>query len=269
MTLSAHLGAPNDRKVVLKNVIGILRGSDPVLKSTCVLLTAHYDHIGTADTAGPFAVSQPKDASDRIYNGANDDGSGTVSVIEIARALARLNPRPRRSIVFMTFFGEELGEVGAKFYASHPIFTPGKTVADLNLEQLGRTDSTTGPQVGTVTMTGYQYSDLAKFIEQAGRETGIKIYEDQDASDDYFIRSDNEALAKIGIPAHTIAVAYEFPDYHAVGDEWQKIDYDNMAKVDRMVALAVWNLANSPAVPQWNADNPKAAPYRKVRGNIQ
>ncbi len=270
MTLSVRLGAPNDRKVVLKNVIGILRGSDPVLKNTCVLLTAHYDHIGTADTAGPFAVSQPKkDASDRIYNGANDDGSGTVSVIEIARAIARLNPRPRRSIVFMTFFGEELGEVGAKFYASHPIFPPDKTVADLNLEQLGRTDSTTGPQVGTVTMTGYQYSDLAKFLEQAGSETGIKIYEDQDASDEYFVRSDNEALAKIGIPAHTIAVAYEFPDYHAVGDEWQKIDYDNMAKVDRMLALAVWNLANSAAAPQWNADNPKAAPYRKVRGNIQ
>ena len=269
MTLSVRLGAPNDRKVVLKNVIGILRGSDPVLKNTCVLLTAHYDHIGTADTAGPFAVSKQKDASDQIYNGANDDGSGTVSVIEIARAIARLKLRPRRSIVFMTFFGEELGEVGAKYYASHPIFPPEKTVADLNLEQLGRTDSTTGPQEGTITMTGYQYSDLAKFLERAGRETGIKLYEDKEASDEYFVRSDNEALAKLGIPAHTIAVAYEFPDYHAVGDEWQKIDYDNMAKVDRMVALAVWNIANSLTAPQWNADNPKAEPFRKARGNIQ
>jgi Zn-dependent M28 family amino/carboxypeptidase len=269
MTLSVRLAAPNDRKVVLKNVIGILRGSDPVLKNTCVLVTAHYDHIGTGDTAGPMAVSLPKDMSDWIYNGANDDGSGTVSVIEIARAMARLNPRPRRSIVFMTFFGEELGEVGAKFYASHPIFPPDKTVADLNLEQLGRTDSASGPQIGTVTMTGYGYSDLSKFLEQAGRETGIKIYEDKEDSDEYFVRSDNEALARIGIPAHTIAVAYEFPDYHAVGDEWQKIDYGNMAKVDRMIALAVWNLANSLTAPQWNADNPKAEPFRKVRGNIQ
>ena len=114
MTLSVRLGGPDDRKVVLKNVVGILRGSDPVLKNSCVLLTAHYDHIGTVETAGELAVSQPKDASDRIYNGANDDGSGTVSVIEIARAMARLNPRPRRSIVFMTFFGEELGELGAQ-----------------------------------------------------------------------------------------------------------------------------------------------------------
>jgi hypothetical protein len=269
MTLSMRLGAPDDKKVVLKNVVGILRGSDPVLKSTCVLLTAHYDHIGTAETAGQLAVSQPKDARDRIYNGANDDGSGTVSVIEIARAIARMNPRPRRSIVFMTFFGEELGEVGAKFYAKHPIFPAAKTVADLNLEQLGRTDSTVGPQIGNATLTGYQYSDVTKFLEQAGRETGIKVYEDKEAGDEYFTRSDNEALAKLGIPAHTIAVAYDFSDYHAVGDEWPKIDYDNMAKVDRMIALAVTNLANSEAVPRWNADNPKTTPFRQSRGNIQ
>ena len=209
MTASVGLPAPDDRKVVLKNVVGILRGSDPVLKDTCVLLTAHYDHIGTADTAGPLAVSQRKDASDRIYNGANDDGSGTVSVIEIARAIARLNPRPRRSIVFMTFFGEELGEIGAKFYAKHPIFSPAKTVADLNLEQLGRTDSTTGQQVANATLTGYEYSDVTKFLQEAGRETGIKIYEDKEASEEYFVRSDNEALAKLGIPAHTIVVAYD------------------------------------------------------------
>jgi hypothetical protein len=269
MTVSVRLAAPEDRKVVLKNVVGILRGSEPSLKETCVLLTAHYDHIGSADTAGELAVSQPKDATDRIYNGANDDGSGTVSVIEIARAIARVKPRPRRSIVFMTFFGEELGEIGAKFYAEHPIFPPSRTIADLNLEQLGRTDSSAGPQVETATLTGYRYSDVTKFLEQAGRETGIKVYEDKEASDEYFSRSDNEALAKRGIPAHTVVVAYDFPDYHAVGDEWQKIDYENMAKVDRMIALAVLHLANSTAVPQWNADNPKTAPFREERGNIQ
>jgi len=269
MSASMRLPAPEDRNVVLKNVIGILRGSDPVLKDTCVLLTAHYDHIGTAETAGQLAVSQPKDASDRIYNGANDDGSGTVSVIEIARALARINPHPSRSVVFMTFFGEELGELGAKYYAKHPVFPVAKTLADLNLEQLGRTDSTIGKQVENATLTGYQYSDVTKFLEQAGHETGIKVYEDKEASEPYFLRSDNEALARLGIPAHTIAVAYDFPDYHAVGDEWQKIDYENMAKVDRMIGLAVMNLANSATAPQWNTENPKTAPFREARGNIQ
>ena len=268
MSASVRLPAPEDRNVVLKNVIGILRGSDPVLRDTCVLLTAHYDHIGTGETAGPLAVSQPKDASDRIYNGANDDGSGTVSVIEIARALARIHPHPSRSVVFMTFFGEELGELGAQYYAKHPIFPAAKTVADLNLEQLGRTDSTIGKQVENATLTGYQYSDVTKFLEQAGRETGIKVYEDKEASEPYFLRSDNEALARLGIPAHTIAVAYDFSDYHAVGDEWQKIDYENMAKVDRMIGLAVMNIANSATAPQWNAENPKTAPFREARGNI-
>jgi hypothetical protein len=269
MSGSMRLPAPEDRNVVLKNVVGILRGSDPVLKDTCVLLTAHYDHIGTGETAGHLAASQPKDASDRIYNGANDDGSGTVSVIEIARALARINPHPSRSVVFMTFFGEELGELGAQYYAKHPVFPALKTVADLNLEQLGRTDSTVGQQLDNATLTGYQYSDVTKFLEQAGRETGIKVYEDKDASEEYFLRSDNEALARTGVPAHTIVVAYDFSDYHAVGDEWQKIDYDNMAKVDRMIGLAVLNLANRATAPEWNAENPKTAPFREARGNIQ
>lgn len=269
MTASVTLPAPEDRKVVLKNVVGILHGSDPVLKDTCVLLTAHYDHIGTVETAGRLAVSQPTEARDRIYNGANDDGSGTVSVIEIARALARVSPHPRRSVVFMAFFGEELGELGAQFYAKHPIFPAVKTVADLNLEQLGRTDSAAGQQLDNATLTGYQYSGVAKYLEEAGRQTGIKVYEDKDASEEYFLRSDNEALARIGIPAHTIMVAYNFPDYHAVGDEWQKIDYDNMAKVDRMIALAVMNLANSEAVPKWNSENPETEPFREARGNIQ
>lgn len=267
MSASVRLPAVEDRNVVLKNVIGIMRGSDPALKDTCVLLTAHYDHLGTGETAGRLAVSEPK-ANDRIYNGANDDGSGTVSVVELARALARVNPHPRRSVVFMTFFGEELGELGAQYYAKHPAFPAAKTVADLNLEQLGRTDSTVGKQVENATLTGYQYSDVTKFLEQAGRETGIKVYEDKEASEPYFLRSDNEALARMGIPAHTIAVAYDFPDYHAVGDEWQKIDYENMAKVDRMIGLAVVNLANSATAPEWNAENPKTAPFREARGNI-
>jgi peptidase M28-like protein len=268
LSASVRLPAPEDLNVVLKNVIGILRGSDPVLKNTCVLLTAHYDHIGTGETAGRLAVGEPK-ADDRIYNGANDDGSGTVSVIEIARALARVNLHPSRSIVFITFFGEELGELGAQYYAKHPVFPAAKTVADLNLEQLGRTDSTVGKQVENATLTGYQYSDVTKFLEQAGRETGIKVYEDKEASEPYFLRSDNEALARLGIPAHTIAVAYDFPDYHAAGDEWQKIDYENMAKVDRMIGLAVVNLANSATAPEWNTENPKTAPFREARGNIQ
>ena len=263
-TITVEAPAPADRNVALKNVIGMLRGSDPNLKNTCVLLTAHYDHIGTAETAGRAAMSKPT-ATDRIYNGANDDGSGTVSVIEIAKALAKLNPHPHRSIVFMTFFGEERGELGSKYYSRHPVCPISETVADVNLEQVGRTDSTTGKQVNSASLTGYDYSNVTQYLAQAGRELGIKVYKDPEASDAYFTRSDNDALAQLGIPAHSLTVAFDFPDYHGVGDEWQKIDYANMARVDRMVALGVLSIADSASAPQWNANNPKTARFREAR----
>jgi len=269
-TVSVEFSAPEDRTVVVNNVVAILRGSDPTLRNTCVLLTAHYDHIGTKETAGGAANPEARqNSSDQIFNGANDDGSGTVSVIEIARALANLNPHPKRSIVFMTFFGEERGELGSQYYGKHPIFPIAQTVADLNLEQVGRTDSTVGKQIDNASLTGYDYSDLTSFLERAGRETGIRLYMDKSASDAYFVRSDNAALAEQGVPAHTLTVAFDYPDYHGVGDEWQKIDYDNMARVDRMVALGLVDVANSPTAPRWNAANPKTAPFREAQRKLQ
>jgi hypothetical protein len=264
-TVSLEIPAPEDRRVTLKNVIGILPGSDPKLKDTCVLLTAHYDHIGTTENAKGMANRRTQSTTDHIYNGANDDGSGTVSVIEIARALAKLTPHPKRSIVFMTFFGEERGEIGSEYYGKHPIFPISKTVADVNLEQVGRTDSTVGSNINSASLTGFDYSDVTKFFEDAGRETGIRIYKDAEASDAYFTRSDNDALAQQGVPAHSLTVAFDYPDYHGLGDEWQKVDYDNMARVDRMIALGLLDIANSPEPPHWNAANPKTLPFRQAQ----
>ncbi len=264
-TLTVEIPAPIDNKVTVKNVIGILRGADPALSKTAVLLTAHYDHIGTVETAGQMSMHPPGTSPDHIYNGANDDGSGTVSVIEIARALAKLQPRPKRSIVFMTFFGEERGELGSQFYGKHPVFPISQTVADVNLEQVGRTDSTVGPQLNNASITGFDYSDVTGFLQRAGHQLGIKVYRDPEASDAYFTRSDNDALAEQGVPAHTLCVAFDFPDYHGVGDEWQKVNYENMAKVDRMVLLALFNIANSEKAPAWNANNPKTEHFRAAR----
>ena len=262
LTLSLDVPAPEDQPVTLKNVIGVLPGSDPELKSACVMLTAHYDHIGTTATSQGLALSKAI-GNDIIYNGANDDGSGTVSVIEIARALAQLHPK--RSILFMTFFGEERGLIGSTYYGHHPVFPVSKTIADINLEQLGRTDSSEGPEFSNATVTGYDYSGVTRYLEDAGKATGVKIYRDESASDEFFLRSDNAALAELGIPAHTVATAIEYPDYHAVGDEWQKIDYDNMAKVDRTIALAILNLANTDTPPAWNEANPKTGPFREAQ----
>ncbi len=266
-TISLEVPAPDDQKVLLKNVIAVLPGSDPKLKSTYVMLTAHYDHIGTIETGKGMSLATKANGSDSIFNGANDDGSGTVSVIEIARALAGLNPHPKRSIIFMTFFGEERGDIGSSYYGQHPVYPIGKTVADLNLEQVGRTDSTEGKKINNVSVTGYDYSEVTKYLEKAGRLTGIKVYMEKPASDDYFVRSDNAALAEQGVPAHTLCVAFDYADYHGLGDEWPKIDYDNMARVDRMVALALINLANSPVAPKWNSNNAKTDPFREAQTN--
>src|SRR5262249_60755903 len=136
------------------------------LKDTYVLLTAHYDHLGLA-----------KSGDDRVFNGANDDGSGTVSVIEIGAALATLPRHPRRSIVFMAFFGEEEGLLGSLYYTHHPVFPLAKTVANINLEQLGRTDASEGPEIASLTFTGMEFSDVPNFFRRAGAQTGVKIYE--------------------------------------------------------------------------------------------
>jgi len=248
-TLAASVKAPEVRPVKLRNVIGVLRGADPKLAATYVMLSAHYDHLGIRDG--------------EIYNGANDDGSGTVSVIEIAAAMAAQKERPRRSIAFVALFGEELGLLGSRYYAKNPVFPLKDTVMNLNLEQLGRTDDSEGPQVKSATMTGFDYSTVGSTLQRAAGQAGIRFWKHPTNSDQYFARSDNQALADAGVPAHTLAVAFGFPDYHGKDDTWDKIDYDNMAQVNRMIALALRDIANDPAAPAWT-NVPNAAKYREA-----
>jgi Peptidase family M28 len=257
--VSVHIAAPKTETVKARNVVGLLRGSDPVLKDTYILVTGHYDHLGVRGS-GP---------GDHIYNGANDDASGTSSVIEIGAALAALTEKPRRSILFMTVFGEETGGYGSRFYAAHPIFPVAKTVADINLEQLGRTDDSEGPKQLQFNLTGFDYTDIAATMAKAGTETGIQIVKHEKNSDAFFSRSDNAKFADIGIPSTTVSVAYVFPDYHQPGDEWPKLDYDNMAKVDTCIALGIWNIATSDKAPEWNRENPKVKQYIEAREKSQ
>ena len=204
---------------------------------------------------------KPQGDGDRIYNGANDDASGTASMLEIAGALAGMNPRPRRSIVFIAFFGEELGLLGSRYYGAHPLFPLTQTVAALNLEQLGRTDTSQGSHAGMLNFTGFDFSEIPATFRKAGAITGVRVVKDEQNSDAFFNRSDNQALADMGVPAHTLSVAYDFPDYHQVGDEWDKIDYDNLAQVTRTIALGLITIAGDPHAPQWNSAEPKAEKY--------
>jgi len=248
IAVTLHLANPAVSHVVLRNVAGLLKGSDPALRNQYVLITAHYDHLGKTAKG--------------IFHGANDNASGTVSVIEIARALAALNPHPKRSILFITLFGEEEGLLGSYYYGHHPLAPLKDTVAGINLEQMGRTDDTSGAEVRAFGISGPSFSDLPDIMERAATAEGIGMYRRRDA-DDYFDRSDNYAFAQFGIVAHTIAVAFEYPDYHALGDVIGKIDFANMAAVDRGVAAGILALADEPDVPHWS-EAKGAAAYRNA-----
>lgn len=246
-----------DATLQSKNVIGVLPGTDPKLKQTYILVTAHYDHLGKRE----------KMEGDNIFNGANDDGSGTVGVIELANAMRDL--KLKRSIVFMTFYGEERGMLGSRFYSNNPIFPLLDTIVNVNLEQIGRTDDDEGKRVSAVSVTGLDYSSLEQVLTSSGKRTGIKVEKHPQFSDPYFYASDNASLAQKGVPAHTICTAFSYPDYHKVGDHWDKIDYANMTKVLRMVALSLMDLANSDKPVTWNEKNAKTERFRTAQKNLK
>ena len=247
--------------VVGRNVIGVLRGSDPKLRNTYVIVSAHYDHIGTRDTADGRTAEKPGNQADRIYNGANDDASGAVSLIALAQALSHLKPGPKRSIVFLAFCGEELGLLGSRFYADHPVLPLRNTIADINLEQIGRTDGDI--KKGSASLTGFDYTSLGALLVQAGTKYGLRIYQDAGSSR-YFRASDNLSFARLGIPDTTICTSFEFPDYHGLKDEWQKIDYPALVIVSRVVGDVLWRLANCEIPPVWNSSLPATQRYRQA-----
>ncbi len=250
-SITVRLAAPKARAATLRNVVALLSGSNARLKETCLLVTAHYDHIGF--------ISDGK--REEIRNGANDNASGTAAIMEVAAALAGLRDKPERSIMFVTFFGEERGKMGSLHYRRHPLFPLDRTVADINLEQVGRTDDSDGPQLACASLTGFDYSDVGESFRRAGEQVGVRIFRRRKYSDSYFRLSDSPVFADLGIPAHTLWVSYEFPDYHSAGDTWEKLDYVNMEKITRAIALGVLTIANNPEPPRWNATNPKAGRY--------
>jgi len=255
MTVTARIAAPATEPALVRNVIGVLRGSDPELKNTYVVVSGHYDHLGV----------RPGGAGDRIFNGANDDASGTASVIEIANAFAKLGEEPKRSILFMAFFGEERGLLGSQYYVAHPLVPLAQTVTDINIEQTGRVDDDQGKHPLQFNATGHDYTTLAVVFAKAGEATGVRLVKDEARTDQFFSQSDNLPFASAGIPSTTLSVTYEFPDAHQPGDEWQKLDYENMARVDDAIAWGIWMMADDAQAPQWNLENARAAQYARTR----
>ncbi len=217
------------------NVIGLLKGSDPKLAGEVIVVDAHYDHLG---------IGAPV-AGDSIYNGADDDASGTVSVLSVARALAKA-PHPKRSILFVLTTGEEEGLLGTDWLLAHFPLSLDSVVANLETEMIGRPDSLAGG-VGKAWLTGYERSTMGAMFARAH----IAVVADPRPSQHFFERSDNIAFAERGIPAHTLSSFDLHADYHQPSDDLSHIDFAHMTAVIDSAARAVQLLANGP-LPVWN-----------------
>jgi hypothetical protein len=223
-----------------ENVLGYLEGSDK--KDELVIITAHYDHIGKkSGTEG-----------DLINNGADDDGSGTVSVMEIAKTFAQAKKDgkgPRRSILFMTVTGEEKGLLGSDYYTQHPVFPLANTVVDLNIDMVGRRDAQHKDSAPYVYVIGSDKlsTELHNINEQNNKTYTNLIfdytYNDQNHPDRLYYRSDHWNFAKNNIP-----IIFYFDgiheDYHLPSDEVQKIEFDLLAKRAQCVFYTAWEIAN-------------------------
>ena len=236
-------GVPAERRRVGVNVVGILRGADPVLREQAVVIGAHFDHLG---------VGRAVDG-DSVYNGADDDASGVVTVIEVARELAR-GPRPKRTVIFLLTTGEEVGMVGTNWYLDHPVVPLERTVADLQVEMIGRPDTAAGGP-GKAWLTGYERSTMGEMLAASQ----IPIVADPRPAQQFFLRSDNIAFAYRGIPAHTLSSFGLHGDYHTPDDEVERIDFAHMTEVIRAAARAARVLADGPA-PQWKPEGRPTPP---------
>ncbi|MFN8654443.1 MAG: M20/M25/M40 family metallo-hydrolase [Gemmatimonadales bacterium] len=235
------------------NTIGILEGTDPKLKSEYVVFSAHMDHVGVAGpngTGGCRAVG-----ADSICNGADDDGSGTVGVVELAEAFSRKGARPKRSILFITVSGEEKGLYGSSYFTSNPTVPLSQVVADLNIDMIGRN------WPDTIVAIGKEHSDLGATLNRVGAEhknLNMVPIDDRWPEENFYFRSDHYNFAKNGVP-----ILFFFngthPDYHQVSDSPDKIDTDKMSRILQLLFYLGQDVANNPARPKWNPDS-----YEKI-----
>jgi len=243
------ISAPQQRTAVTtENVLGFLPGTDK--KDEILVVSAHYDHLGII--------------GGEVYNGADDDGSGTVGMLSIAQAFAEAahaGHGPRRSILFLANTGEEKGLLGSEYYTDHPVFPLANTVTDLNIDMIGRTDAAHEGKPNFVYVIGSDKlsSQLHEALQTANRQHGnIDLdfrFNDPADPNRFYYRSDHYNFAKKGIP-----VAFFFngvhADYHEASDEISKIEFDKLEARARLVFFLAWDLANRDNKPVVDSNKP-------------
>jgi len=253
-----------------QNVVAKITGSDPTLKSEYVVYTAHWDHLG---------IGAPDATGDTIYNGAEDNASGTATVLEIARAIKSLPVMPKRTMVFLAVTAEEQGLLGSEYYGRFPLYPLNRTLANINVDGMnlwGRTSD--------ITVIGKGASDLDDYLEAAAKEQGRTLIADPESEKGFYYRSDHFNLAKVGVPALYLDEGMTFmgkpadygklkreqvnrEDYHKPSDEvkpdW---DFSGLAEDGKLYFAVGYRVAQAAAYPEWKPGNEFRAVRDKALG---
>ena len=226
------------------NTVGILEGSDPVLRKQYLVFSAHMDHIGV--TPG---------SPDSVNNGADDDASGTTGVIELAEAFSRPGGRPKRSVIFLTVSGEEKGLWGSRYFSEHPPVPVDHIVADLNIDMIGRNWR------DTIVAIGKEHSSLGATLDRVNRahpELRMTAIDDRWPEERFYFRSDHYNFARKGVP-----ILFFFngvhPDYHRVTDSPDKIDSEKESRILRLIYYLGRDIGDAAKRPTWNPQS-----YREI-----
>ena len=227
------------------NTIGILEGTDPTLKAEYIVFSAHMDHDGTG---------KPKPGTtDSIWNGADDDASGTIGVVELAEAYSQPGARPKRSMIFMTVSGEEKGLWGSRWFSEHPTVPLKSMVANINIDMIGRNWK------DTIVVIGKEHSDLGvtlNRVNSAHPELGMTAIDDIWPNERFYFRSDHYNFARKGVP-----ILFFFngvhDDYHQPSDSPDKIDAEKEARILRLIYFLGQDIGNAAKRPEWKPESYK------------
>jgi len=235
-----------DQGILAPNVVGVLNGSDPALAEEYVVFSAHMDHVGTGE---------PDVNGDTIFNGADDDASGTIAVVAVAEAMAALPVAPKRSMVFLLVSGEEKGLWGSEWYAENPSAPIEQYVANVNADMVGRN------WPDTIVAIGKEHSDLGETLNRVNSEhpeIGMTAIDDLWPDERFYFRSDHYNFAKNGVP-----VLFFFngthDDYHGRDDEPDRIDHDKAARIAKLMFYLGVDIGNALNRPEWNPES-----YRQI-----
>lgn len=226
------------------NVAGVIEGTDPALRNEYVILSAHFDHIGTTHQQGTEATE------DTIFNGARDNALGTTALLTAAKALTQ--QRPKRSVLILALTGEEVGLLGSRYYADHPLVPLKQTIFDLNIDGAGYNDTT------IVSVIGLERTGARAEIEAGARAFGLGVFAEPAPEQGLFDRSDNVAFAAKGVPAPTFSPGFKTFDaaigkyYHQTADNPESLDFGYVTRFCQAFAHASRLIADRSARPQWS-----------------